>query len=115
MSPLTRTAAVLAVLAASFAVEGASPVGAQDKNPSWTEVKCVRYAKAWSEALRRKGAQGLGWEFLETHDAFVASGCTAPTAVCPRSTEELEIANVMVMASFNAEMGSTFTPFSCRK
>ena len=87
MSPLTRTAAVLAVLAASFAVEGASPAGAQDRNPSWTSVKCVRYLIS-SEALRLKGAQGLGREFLESHDAFVASGCTAPTAVCPRSAEE---------------------------
>lgn len=75
----------------------------------------MRYAKAWAEALKRKSAQGLGREFVERHDAFIASGCTASIQVCPRSEEELAMANILVIASYNAGMGSTFTPFACRK
>jgi hypothetical protein len=50
-----------------------------------------------------------------SHEAFLASGCTARAAVCPRSAEELEIANVMVVLAMNAGTASTFLPFSCRK
>jgi hypothetical protein len=108
------SAVLAAVIGVSIAV-GISPAGAQDGPLSWREVKCVRYAKAWSEALHRKGAQGLGREFLDRHDAFMASGCTASTDVCPRSAQELALANIMIIASYNAGMGSTFSPFACRK
>jgi hypothetical protein len=89
--------------------------GAQEKARSWTEENCVRYAKLWSEALRRKGTHGLGTEFLDRHNAFVASGCTAAIEVCPRSADELAMANILVLASYNAGMGSTFTLFACRR
>jgi len=41
-------------------------------------------------------------EFLDRHEAFLASGCTAKADVCPRSPEELELANIMVVAAMNA-------------
>ncbi len=114
MSPLSRVGAVLATVSVWLG-SGVAPAGEQDRPPSWPDVKCARYAKVWSEALQRKGAHGLGREFLERHDAFIASGCTASIEVCPRSAEELAMANIMVLASFNAGMGSTFVPFTCRK
>jgi hypothetical protein len=77
-------------------------------------VKCSRYRKAWSEALARRGTQGLGREFLERHEAFLASGCTTRADVCPRSAAELDLANMMVVAAMNAGTASTFPPFSCR-
>jgi len=89
--------------------------GATAQEPSWVEVKCARYKKAWGEALERTKAQGLGGEFLERHDAFLASGCTAKTDVCPRSEEELALANMMVIAAMNAGTASTFPPFACPK
>jgi hypothetical protein len=106
-----------AVLAAVIGLSiplGISPAGAQAGPLGWREVKCVRYAKAWSEALQRKGAQGLGREFRDRHDAFIASGCTTAPDVCPRSAEELALANIMIIASYNAGKGSTFMPFACR-
>ena len=104
-----------AVLLAAFLTAAALSANAQDKGQSWGEEKCARYTKAWSEALRRKGPQGLGSEFIQRHDAFLASGCARGIGVCPRSAEELEMANIMIIAAFNAGMASTFTPFTCAK
>ena len=59
--------------------------------------------------------EGLGQEFLDRHEAFLASGCTAQANVCPRSAEELDLANMMVVAAMNAGTASTFPPFACRK
>jgi hypothetical protein len=82
---------------------------------SWTVEKCNRYRKAWSDALERFGRKGLGPEFTDRHEAFLASGCATPPDVCPRSKEELDLANVLVIRAMNAGMGSTFLPFACRK
>jgi hypothetical protein len=95
---------------------GVSAARAQSTQPkSWPEVKCVRYGSAWAEALNRRGKQGLSPEFIERHEAFLASGCTTPADVCPRSEEELSMANIMVVAAMNAGTASTFPPFACRK
>jgi hypothetical protein len=109
------TVAVAAWLAVACASDGSHAI-AQDTPPkSWPEVKCERYGKAWTEALSRRGRQGLSPEFVERHEAFLASGCTARADVCPRSTEELDLANIMVVAAMNAGTASTFPPFACRK
>jgi len=68
-------------LVAALLVGALFPASAKDP-PSWSEVKCARYAKAWADALARLGAQGLGRDFLDRHDAFLASGCTARAEVC---------------------------------
>lgn len=82
---------------------------------SWPKVKCDRWRSAYEQALARFGSKGIGAEFTARHDAFLASGCQAPPDVCPRSAEELNLANVMVIAGMNAGMASTFMPFACRK
>jgi hypothetical protein len=108
--------AALAALLASSIASGASIAVAQESQPqSWPEVKCARYKKAWSDALARRGTQGLGQEFLDRHEAFLASGCTVRADVCPRSAEELALANIMVISAMNAGTASTFPPFACRK
>jgi hypothetical protein len=116
MSRPTKLIAALAALLASSIAGGASLAAAPESQPqSWPEVKCARYRKGWSDALARKGMRGLGREFLDSHEAFLASGCTARADVCPRSAEELELANIMVIVAMNAGTASTFPPFACRK
>jgi hypothetical protein len=116
MSRSTKVIVALVALLTSSLASGASPALAQTPpSQSWPEVKCSRYKTAWSEALARRGTQGLGREFLERHDAFLASGCTTRADVCPHSAEELDLANMMVVAAMNAGTASTFPPFSCRK
>jgi hypothetical protein len=110
----TRTSAILA--AAIALATTAPPALAQTAPPqNWPEVKCARYREAWTEALARKGTRGIGQEFLDRHEAFLGSGCTAKADVCPRSGEELGLANILVLSAMNAGMGSTFLPFACRK
>lgn len=103
---LTRMVAGLLVLA--------GPALAQPAQPSYSDIKCARYSEAWSAIVARRGTSGLGQPFLARHAAFLASGCTAPPDVCPRSAAELEVANMLVMMAMNAGMASTFPPFSCR-
>ena len=113
--PPALTAAFAASLALFIAGE-ASRAAAQDPQaPSWTEVKCARYRKAWTDALARRGEQGLGREFVERHEAFLASGCTVRADVCPRSPEELDLANILTILAMNAGTASTFLPFACRR
>jgi hypothetical protein len=112
----TRFIAAAPILLAIAAASAASPALAQDSRaPSWPEVKCARYTKSWTEALARRGTQGLSPQFLASHEAFLASGCTAQADVCARSPQELELANIMVIRAMNAGTASTFLPFSCRK
>jgi hypothetical protein len=113
---MSRPTKLLAALATLLASSFAAPTAvAQASSSSWSEVKCSRYKEAWLEGLARRGRRGLGREFLDRHEAFLASGCTAKADVCPRSPEELELANIMVLAAMNAGTASTFLPFSCRR
>jgi hypothetical protein len=92
---------------------GAMPAAAQPA-PSWAELRCGRYTAAWSEALARFGRAGLGAVFLERHEAFIRSGCRERLGVCPRSTEELAIADAVTVAAINAGATGSFLPFACR-
>ena len=89
----------------------ANPAEAQTRG--WTVEKCNRYGQSWAEALSRFGRAGLSEEFLARHDAFLASGCQARN-VCPRSAQELAMADIMTVAAMNAGMASSFVPFICR-
>jgi hypothetical protein len=115
MNSAGRNCAVLAGLAAAALAFTMPLASAQEETQSWSEVKCARYRAAWSDALARRGTQGLSREFLDRHEAFLASGCTSPPDVCPRSPEEFDLANVMVILAMNAGTASTFPPFACRK
>lgn len=110
MSRRWRGGALLPIAVFLLSLTSAS---AQER--SWTEEKCLRYTKAWTEMLTRRGTNGLGEAFLARHEAFLASGCTSKPDVCPRSAEELEVANIMVVLAMNAGMASTFLPFACPK
>jgi hypothetical protein len=79
----------------------------------WRTEKCVRYTKAWNETLKRRGTAGLGEDFRQRHDAFLASGCLGAHNVCPRSPQEFDLANIMVIQAMNAGTASTFPPFGC--
>lgn len=91
----------------------ATPTAAQPAQ-GWAELRCGRYTAAWGEALARFGTDGLGAEFLARHEAFLRSGCRERLGVCPRTPQELALADVMTVAAINAGAASTFPPFACR-
>lgn len=107
--PSATSAALLLSLIAGGAGAQTPPVR------DWPAEKCARYKEGYRVAITRQGRQGLGPEFLARHDAFLASDCTAEHDVCPRSKEELDLANTLVILGINQGMASTFMPFACRK
>ncbi len=104
------------LLGAALIATSALPGHAQPAPPeNWPAIKCERYTKAYAEALSKLGRKGLSPDFLDAHEAFLASGCSIKGEVCPRSAEELNLANVMVVMVMNQGMASTFMPFACPK
>lgn len=81
----------------------------------WPKEKCARYRKGWADLVARSGTGGFGADFLQAHDAFLASDCLAKANVCPRSPKELEAANALTLIAMNAGMASTFLPFNCSR
>ena len=106
--PHTRVAIATALLLL------ATPAPAQDRQETWQREKCAAYAAAWTEAQRRFGTAGLGRDFTEGHAVFLASGCRAGRDICPRSPEELAMADHLTVAAMNSGTASTFPPFRCR-
>lgn len=101
---------------AALIATSALPGHAQPTPPeNWPAIKCERYTKAYGAALSKLGRKGLSPDFLNAHEAFLASGCSIRGEVCPRSAEELNLANVMVVMGMNQGMASTFMPFACPK
>lgn len=97
-------------------VASMTPVPAQvSREESWPKIKCDNYRKAWQFTLARRDRRGLGAEFIAAHEAFLASDCQGERNVCPRSKEELDLANLMVILAMNAGTASTFLPFACKK
>jgi hypothetical protein len=111
---MADTRIVAAALLACFLAGPAESRRDELAGRSWRETKCERYRQAWAEVRRRFGIRDLGPAFIERHDAFIASGCTADADVCPRSDREIEIANILTIAAMNAGTASTFLPFSCK-
>jgi hypothetical protein len=86
--------------------------GAQAKR-SWSEEKCFRYGRDWSEALRRFGPAGFSPEFLSGGAAFIRSGCERDAKVCPRTAKDRELVDVLAIRVVNEGMSTTFLPFDC--
>ncbi|MDP3257243.1 hypothetical protein [Bosea sp. (in: a-proteobacteria)] len=114
--PFASRRSTVALFGAALLATSALPGQAQPKPPeNWPAIKCERYTKAYGDALSKLGRKGLGQEFLDSHEAFLASGCSIKGEVCPRSAEELNLANIMVVMGMNQGMASTFMPFACPK
>jgi hypothetical protein len=85
------------------------------ERPATPQAKCTLYRDATAFTLKRRGTRGLSPEFLARHAGFIEGGCIGAHDACPRTAEELDFANTMVVLSMNAGMASTFAPFGCPK
>lgn len=100
---------------------GVAPVHAQDisarlKQAALTashEQQCLRYNNAWQLVLARLGASGLSDDFVLSHKTFIASACTAPAKVCPKSTQDKQVATLLSTAALTAGIKKNFLPFAC--
>lgn len=90
-----------------------SPLVAQESSDNWVEQKCHAYEAAWAQALDAYGSEQMNYAFIAGNENFIANGCTIPADVCPRSAQEIEVANALTLALMNAGAASTFLPFKC--
>lgn len=92
-----------------------APVEAPVEAPadSWSQTKCRLYSDAFARAIDERGTTGLGPEFLLAHQAFLDSGCTGTRDVCPRSQQELALADLLSVVAINEGMTGSFLPFAC--
>lgn len=96
---------------------GSNPAWAEDaqfEDMTWTKQKCVLYQRAWDWAYYSIGPDGISAKFVAQNESFVATGCIERTVVCPRSSEEFDMANMLTVMTMNEGMASTFVPFTCR-
>ena len=114
MTGLKRNGGARLLAAVAILLAGSGALAQERPAPDWPTEKCNRYRKAYEKALARQGRQGLGADFLASHDAFLASNCQARADVCARSKQELDLANRLVLMAMNSGMSGTFLPFYCR-
>jgi hypothetical protein len=89
-----------------------SPANAEQPT-AWQQQKCALYEDAWGRALASIGSDNVNYNFVANNENFIASECTERVNVCPRSNQELEIANLLTMVMMNEGAASTFLPFTC--
>lgn len=76
-------------------------------------AKCRLYSDAFARAIDERGTTGLSPEFLLAHQAFLDSGCAGARDVCPRSRQELALADLLSVVAINEGMTGSFLPFGC--
>lgn len=110
----TALGAILLTLGPA-AAQTAEPPEAPVEAPaeSWSQTKCRLYSDAFARAIDERGTTGLGPEFLLAHQAFLDSGCTGTRDVCPRSQQELALADLLSVVAINEGMTGSFLPFAC--
>lgn len=105
---MRTSATVLAICLAGMM----APAMGQEQ-AGWVEQKCRAYEAAWAQALETHGSEQMNYAFIAGNENFIAGGCTTPADICPRSNQEIEIANALTLALMNAGTASTFLPFKC--
>jgi hypothetical protein len=78
----------------------------------WAEEKCRPYAAAWAAVAPGEDAEGIGRAFRDDHAAFLKSGCTSPE-VCPHSSQERSLADLLTLMAVAEGMTGSFLPFDC--
>jgi hypothetical protein len=104
--------ALAAVALAGFAGAPMAAVPGETKR-SWPQEKCFRYTRDWNEALRRFGQDGLSAGFVAGNAAFIRSGCAAGGKICPETSKDLKLVDVLAIRVVNEGMSTTFLPFAC--
>jgi hypothetical protein len=109
-----RSLRALAIVGLAWTVACPGGVVAQDSSETaWQAEKCRIFETAWAKALDFFGSDNLNYNFIAQNENFIASGCSAEAGLCPRSSQELEIANALTIEMMNAGAASTFLPYAC--
>ncbi|MCZ4353012.1 hypothetical protein O4H61_10850 [Roseovarius aestuarii] len=103
-----------AIGTAAFVSCMALPTFAQSTAPTdWTARKCALYRVAWAKAASGDALDDVSEKFLSSHNDFLASDCTR-RAVCPRTPQELALADTLSLMAVAEGMAGSFLPFTCK-
>ncbi len=92
---------------------GAAQTAAQ--TASWRETKCALYQQHRDETRATMPENTTSALFDDQETAFIASGCTQRSYVCPNSPGELDYANLMAVKLMNEGATGSFLPFACKE
>ncbi|WP_299811912.1 hypothetical protein [uncultured Roseibium sp.] len=90
-----------------------SASAAQETRDERRARNCGYYREMVRHALESVDGKALTPGFVEEHDAFIDGGCLATRPACPRSPADFAFADMLLMMTVSANMGSTFSPFWC--
>ncbi|WP_108395429.1 hypothetical protein [Devosia submarina] len=110
---MKRASIILLLITAVLPFLTTFAIGEEAERSQWQQEKCRIYGEAWEKALDFFGSDDMNYNFMAGNENFIAGGCTEQANVCPRSAQELEIANALTIALMNAGAASTFLPFRC--
>lgn len=110
MTRLCRLLAAAALVALAGSRAAANPAAPKR---DWTHEKCFRYARDWSEALRRYGPEGFSAQFLAENAAFIRAGCRPLEMICPVTAKDRRLVDALAIRVVNEGMSTTFLPFDC--
>ncbi|MEQ9348480.1 MAG: hypothetical protein RIG26_18760 [Thalassospira sp.] len=82
---------------------------------SWRETKCALYQQHRDETRATMPENTTSALFDDQETAFIASGCTQRSYVCPNSPGELDYANLMAVKLMNEGATGSFLPFACKE
>lgn len=88
-----------------------TPVSHGSEQTQWQKEKCALFTEAWERA--RSGVDDISEPFSTGAEAFIASGCADDSAICPSSSGDRQVADLITMLAMNAGAASTFLPFRC--
>ncbi|MEE4015796.1 hypothetical protein V1T76_27285 [Roseibium sp. FZY0029] len=109
-APRSLSALLLAFVAAATMCCLAS---AEETREQKRVRRCAYYQEIVRVAFENVSRSQMRPGFVSEHDAFIAGGCFAGKAVCPKTPAEFAFADILTMMTVSANMGSTFTPFRC--
>ena len=81
---------------------------------AWQIAKCRFYEETWRDMIAHYGSEILTPEFRDENERFIRSTCLQRIPVCPRSSEDLAIANALTLGTMNGDVGGSFLPFACK-
>ncbi|MDO1582527.1 hypothetical protein [Rhizobium oryzicola] len=89
------------------------PAIAEESPTAWQIKKCQIYQDAWKKARSHFPFEAVSQEFIQSNEAFIASGCLASIAVCPQTPVDFKLANALTVAAMKGGTASSFLPFKC--
>lgn len=87
---------------------------ANQPSTAWQSQKCQAFEAAWGRALDVHGTDNMNYDFVAQNENFIESDCIEQSAICPRSDQEIDVANDITFEMMGIGLASTFLPYRCQ-